>query len=138
MLNILDKDSLSWETLTYDMRNYSSTVLDSKGINRKFRINGTSFETDIDFDRYLSIFRLFKEVITNIIKHSQAENVTIELTFSENAFRIVIHDDGVGFTGGKPIGFGLKNMKNRAEKLKGTVEITSENGTTVDMIIGIK
>jgi signal transduction histidine kinase len=138
MLNILDKDSLSWETLTYDMRNYSSTVLDSKGVNRKFSISGTSFETDIDFDRYLSIFRLFKEVITNIIKHSQAENVTIELTFSDDAFRIVIHDDGVGFTGGKPIGFGLKNMKNRAEKLKGTVEITSENGTTVDIIIGIK
>jgi len=137
MLNILDKESISWETLTYDMRSYSSTVLDSKGISRKFKITGTPFENDIDFDRYLSIFRLFKEVITNIIKHSQAENVTIELTFTEGAFRIVIHDDGIGFSGGKPIGFGLKNMRSRAEKLKGTVEITSENGTTVDIIVGI-
>lgn len=137
MLNILDKDSISWQTLTYDMRSYSSTVLDSKGISRQFDIKGKPFETDIDFDRYLSIFRLFKETITNVIKHSHAANVVISIEFIDNNFKLTISDDGIGIKNVESGGFGLKNMQNRAGKLNGTVDIKSNNGTTVNIIIKI-
>jgi len=137
MLNILDKDDISWKSLTYDMRSYSSTVLDAKGINRKFDIVGNAYGSEIDFDNYLSIFRLFKEIITNIVKHSHAENVKITLYFEQDIFRIVIADDGVGIDNNKSSGFGLKNMQKRVEKLHGTIEINSKSGTTVTVGINI-
>ncbi len=49
----------------------------------------------MEFDTYLSIFRLFKEIITNIIKHSNASEVDIEVVFTDNNFSIIIRDNGI-------------------------------------------
>ncbi|ADD67518.1 integral membrane sensor signal transduction histidine kinase [Denitrovibrio acetiphilus DSM 12809] len=137
MLNILDKDNIDWKSLVSDMRNYSTTVLESKSINRKFTVNGLPYRHPIDFNIYLSIFRLFKEIIANIIKHSHAKNVDIELYFNEAEIQIQLKDDGIGIEEKRNAGFGLKNMHKRVESLKGKLEITSQNGTTVNIYIPV-
>lgn len=137
MLNILDKESIDWSSLVADMRAFSSTVLDSKCIARKFRADGEPYTHDINFDRYLSIFRLFKEIITNIIKHSGADSVEIQITFGEEFFKMCVSDNGVGITDAESKGYGLKNMQRRTEKLGGNLAITSENGTTVSIDIPV-
>jgi signal transduction histidine kinase len=131
MLNILDKEEIDWTSLVHDMRSFSSTVLDARDIGRKFSVEGKPYSSQIDFDKYLSIFRLFKEIITNIIKHSQATHVSITLSFLDDKFRLTVADNGIGMQESKMGGYGLKNMKKRVENLKGTVEITSKDGTTV-------
>jgi two-component system sensor histidine kinase DesK len=135
MLNILDKSDIDWNSLVADMRAFSSTVLDSKNIKRKMRVEGEVFTTSIDFNTYLSIFRLFKELITNIIKHSEAEKVEITLTFKDKHFRMLISDDGIGLNDRETKGYGMKNMMRRVEKLHGTIEISSKDGTTIDIQI---
>lgn len=135
MLNILDKEEIDWRSLVSDMRSFSATVLEAKGISRKFTSSGTPYAQYIHFDVYLSIFRLFKEVITNIIKHSEASNVTIEIEFRPEVFSMVIHDNGIGISTNGHKGYGLKNIRKRAENLNGTIEFTSENGTTVCILL---
>jgi len=137
MLNILDKEKIGWQTLVYDMRSYSSTVLDSKGITREFKVNGEPYSDKIDFDFYLSVFRLFKECITNIIKHSEAEKAFISISFDIDTFRFTIRDDGKGVDGKSSSGYGIKNMQRRADKLGGTFEIISDKGTNVNICIPI-
>lgn len=131
MLNILDKETIDWGSLVSDMRAFSSTVLDAKSIKRRFTCEGEQFSHHIDFDKYLSIFRLFKETITNIIKHSEAAYVEITVTFHEDAFSINVYDNGKGIDMKETQGYGLKNMQRRTEKLGGGLEITSENGTNI-------
>jgi len=137
MLNILDKEVIDWKSLVFDMRSYSSTVLDAKSIKRAFKTEGEPYDFKIDFDIYLSIFRLFKETITNIVKHSEAENCLISITFRENAFHININDDGKGMDEKSSNGYGIKNMIRRAEKLGGSLEITSSGGTNINITIPV-
>ncbi|MFQ3576361.1 MAG: ATP-binding protein [Cytophagales bacterium] len=71
-----------------------------------------------------------KEVITNTIKHSNAENFKFELFISENKFQMILSDDGCGFDIEQlKRTSGIANIKNRVEKLGGEIWIESLNGT---------
>lgn len=80
------------------------------------------------------VFLMFKEVLTNIVKHAKATEVEIVLVEKKGVWLLMIRDDGVGFDpAAMHNGNGLKNLRQRAEKLSGTLEIRSqpEAGTTV-------
>ena len=85
------------------------------------------------------LFLVFKEALNNIIKHSGASEVRISLRIEPDSIRLVVEDNGRGFDAatlpdGK--GNGLNNMKNRLQRLGGSVEIHSEpgKGTRVEII----
>jgi len=88
-----------------------------------------------------NIILIAKELLNNILRHSQAANVSLWVT--ANGGKIVIFeftDDGTGFDMNdiKP-GNGLKNIKNRAKKIKGeiTVHTAPGKGTRVELIFQI-
>ena len=78
---------------------------------------------------------LIKEAVSNAVKHSGAGCVVISFRESgPTVLHVVIEDDGRGFDPDRVIeGMGTGNMKHRAEKAGGTVDIASEpgRGTTV-------
>ena len=73
-----------------------------------------------------------KELITNIIKHAKAQNITLDLTAHNDNIVLIISDDGIGFNNNK-FGLGLKNTKDRAILYEGEMIIDSsqKKGTTV-------
>lgn len=81
---------------------------------------------------YLSktnISRIVDEILQNIIKHAQATYILAEFTLEEDLFTILVKDNGKGFkVNTTHKGIGLKNLKNRAEKLNGTVILSSDIG----------
>ncbi len=82
------------------------------------------------------IYRLVQESITNICKHAQAENVSVELTRKGGDFLIYINDDGKGIDYGaiSHQSRGLRYMRLRADLIEGTIEWKqgkSGKGTTV-------
>ncbi|MEI9946510.1 MAG: response regulator [Chitinophagaceae bacterium] len=86
----------------------------------------------------LTLFRIVQEQVTNILKHSMAENVTIVLEEADGNATMIITDDGHGFnSAAKMEGIGLKNMRSRCELLNGDFLIQSEpgNGCTVRVAI---
>lgn len=75
-----------------------------------------------------------KEAVTNIVKHSQAFSCHIHIEQLEDAILMTIKDDGVGlnrYDVGK--GSGLPGMRERLEFVNGSLEVRSENGTTLVM-----
>jgi len=75
-----------------------------------------------------NLFRIIQEAINNGIKYSGAENIYINV-LNNDELAVIIEDDGAGFDlSHVSEGYGLSNMKNRAENLNLVFEIESEIG----------
>ncbi len=82
------------------------------------------------------LYRVLQELVGNVIKHSEASSVQIQLIRHENELTMVVEDNGKGFdTSQMSIykGIGLKNIISRIDFLNGKVNFDSSpySGTTV-------
>lgn len=111
----------------------------------KIKVDITGTEQPIDEAVKIAIFRITQESLNNIIKHSNANNVKVDLDFEEAHIRVLVFDDGQGFnldqiksvqSSSRP-SLGLAGMQERAALLGGTVSIQSRpgNGTLVEALI---
>lgn len=95
-------------------------------------------DAEVRGDARRNIYLAVKEAVNNIIKHSDADTVNIDFSFSGNTIKIQIEDNGKGFdTGHKQAeGNGLLNMKQRIEETGGVLQLSSSNkGTIITMHI---
>jgi signal transduction histidine kinase len=101
---------------------------------------GVSFDGPIDTvvseavaDHLMSTIR---EALTNIGRHAGASEASLTLSTSATQCRLEVGDDGVGIDGSRtrPTGLGLNNLRRRAEKLDGTMEILSPRGGGTTLI----
>ena len=84
------------------------------------------------------IYRILQEALANVLKHADASNVDVLLTFEPGRVGLSVEDDGVGFeTNGVRPGYGLDNMRQRAEELGGSFEISGSpgRGTRVSLVL---
>ncbi|MEQ9425330.1 MAG: sensor histidine kinase [Cyclobacteriaceae bacterium] len=91
----------------------------------------------------ITLYRVVQELISNILKHANAHNITVQLTrHDDNTLTLMVEDDGIGFNPSaiKSDGMGLSNVKARLEKLSGHVNIDSSsgNGTTTTIEIPLE
>jgi signal transduction histidine kinase len=80
------------------------------------------------------VLAVLREALTNVGKHAQATKVVVTVTAGDE-LRVVVADDGIGIgvgpAGNRPGALGLKNMRQRAERLEGGLDIgTSREGGT--------
>jgi len=102
-------------------------------LNRQSEISGFNYKLHNDPDiawetiagsLKMNIYRILQEAIQNINKYAQTRNVTVAFKQTEQDLELQIEDDGVGFEmSSKSKGIGIKNMRSRTEKIKGTLEI---------------
>lgn len=88
----------------------------------------------------IAVFRIIQELITNIIKHANAKNATINISNFKEALNIIIEDDGKGFDYNKvelKNGMGLNSIKTRIKHLNGTFNVDSSLGNGTSIIINI-
>jgi PAS domain S-box-containing protein len=131
------------------------TILDDLGIaaalewqaedfhkRTKIRCEFTSKPKDIvlDADRSTAIFRIFREALTNVARHSAASSVKAVLTKETDKIVLTIKDDGKGIENkhiGDPKAFGIIGMRERAHFLGGEVRFNSAvgKGTLITVII---
>ncbi len=77
----------------------------------------------------INIYRIIQEQVNNIIKHSHATNVKINMKQFDHTIALEISDNGIGFdTRHKAGGIGLNNIIRRTEVYDGKVAITSSPG----------
>lgn len=74
------------------------------------------------------LYRLTQEFINNTIKHAEASNVHVSLSFTKKNLIMKIKDDGKGFDikKSRSKGRGLKNFHSRIKAYGGTVRLESE------------
>ncbi len=118
------------EAINFDL----SSIRRAGVLNIHFDTLGDEFH--FNDQKSIFIFRMYQEMMNNIIKHSKAGSVNVALDYSgNNTFVMTIRDDGVGFDVNKKnapedgsSGLGLKSMQNRAKMIGGTLFIQSEQG----------
>lgn len=72
------------------------------------------------------VFLIYKEILVNIIRHSKASYVKIDIEIQRNNIVLSIKDNGIGFdTTEKKKGYGLQSIKRRVERLQGNMSIIS-------------
>lgn len=88
----------------------------------------------------ITVFRIIQELITNIIKHANAKNATINISLYDKKLNIIVEDDGKGFDINKvdlKDGMGINSIKTRVKHLKGTFNIDSTLGKGSSIILDI-
>ena len=87
-----------------------------------------------DRNHEIIIFRILQEFLSNTVKYSEAENISITLHYSPNVLHIIAKDDGKGFdVHVVEKGSGLINMKSRAELINATLTLSSTPGAGVEL-----
>jgi signal transduction histidine kinase len=84
----------------------------------------------------LNIFRIIQEAVNNAVKYSGASDIKVLANFTGRNIHVLIADNGIGFDADCiDKGYGLLNMKKRAEEMNGQLQIkTAEGkGTTIDI-----
>ncbi len=121
---VLNNDSISVEDFYDYVKQYALKSFRNSGIT-------VSFEEDIRQNRILpsetsiNLFRIIQEGLQNIMKHSGATQVELNLISAEK-LHISICDNGKGFLPDNTAeGYGLANMRTRAEEIGFRVEVVS-------------
>jgi ligand-binding sensor domain-containing protein/signal transduction histidine kinase len=119
--------------LVSKMREVAETIL--RGLQWEFKEEGASGNDQIPLAFRQNVLPLFKEILNNIVKHSHAAKVDIQLEVRQPLFRLVVADDGRGFDVERERkGSGLKNLAWRSEVMKGKIDIQSRPGAGTTII----
>jgi two-component system sensor histidine kinase DesK len=102
----------------------AKNVFASVDIDFKYQfenIDEQQIELDSASNKELAI--VLRELVTNIIKHAQATQVTVTIKHENDKIVLAMQDDGQGFENSQHQGFGIKGIEERIQKLKGFVNI---------------
>jgi signal transduction histidine kinase len=95
----------------------------------------TGQERRLEREVELTLYRIAQEALTNVVKHSQANQAALKIVFSETYVQIEVDDNGVGFsvpnspTEFAPNGhFGLLGVHERADLIGAKLEVLSTPG----------
>jgi signal transduction histidine kinase len=85
-----------------------------------------------------TVLRIAQEALSNVAKHAAARRVGVTLSYLDDQVLLDVRDDGAGFDTAmpaRPTSFGLRGMRQRAERLAGSldVETTPGRGTAVSV-----
>jgi ligand-binding sensor domain-containing protein/signal transduction histidine kinase len=133
-------DSLD-DLATYVCR-YASAFFEDSPIHCKFVIPARLPDCRLTTDVRHNLFLAVKEALNNVLKHSGASRVEIQIKVGGGTFEIRISDNGGGMapTEGlktERVGHGLVNLNERLGAIQGRCEITSSpgQGTSVRLIV---
>ena len=112
------------------IRAYATEYLEATHVKCKVNIPDDIPEKELTGDKRRNVFLCVKETLNNMLKHSRANNLTIDITVN-GALKIKIHDNGIGIDLQKirQFGNGLQNIDRRMKSIGGDFEIVNNNGT---------
>ena len=127
------------EDIIFKMKETASKIL--VGIQWTYTVSPEVRFDVFDLEVRRNIFLIYKETLTNVVRHSKATQCDIEAVKNGNYIRIIIRDNGIGFTVQRvKKNNGLRNMYHRAEKIHAQIEVTSGEGkgTCVELRVSVK
>jgi len=110
------------------MRDFAENTLFKSEINYEFKTEGLDQNEKILPNVRQQLYLIYKEAISNILKHSKATFVKVSLVKSNDNIELTIKDNGIGRSEDQHSGLGISNMKMRTERLSGSLILENDNG----------
>ncbi len=122
-----------------DMLNKSLGLTDIDFLFEHHNMEGERFKETLE----ISLYRITQELVNNIIKHSKAKAVSIQLLKTKNHLVLIVEDNGTGFEFDDPAnrnGIGLMNITSRAKAINGEVhyEPSPKQGTVATVRVPLE
>lgn len=101
--------------------------LAQQGIRFDWRVQDIPEIPGFGPDKALQVLRIVQEAIANVLKHAGARTITVTTGTDAAPPRVFVQvaDDGAGFVEGDGAGRGLQNMRLRAQRIGGTLDVDS-------------
>jgi len=143
----LDPERDDLGELVARVRAFASEVLPPSGV--AFSVvaptDAATLATKVGAEPRRHAYLVVKEALSNIARHAEARSASISLGLRDGAIEAIVSDDGRGFhpapAGAAPTlgGNGLRNMRGRASRCRGTLDVdsTPELGTTITLRIPV-
>lgn len=123
------------ENLVIRMREFANQTLEPLHINLSFEADDELKEKSLPIDYRKEILLIYKEALTNISKHADADAVTINFNkTAKNTAQLIISDNGNWK--GETSGTGIRSMKERAASINGALTIDHQlAGTQLQLLV---
>ncbi|MFQ5595005.1 MAG: PAS domain S-box protein, partial [Anaerolineae bacterium] len=124
------------------IRWYAEERLGQAGVDVGVEVQGT--EMRLPAHTETAVFRMIQEAMNNIVRHAQATQATVRLTWERHQLAVEVIDDGRGYDVQETLNgarrdqsLGLLGMQERAMLVGGTLSIDSESGAGTRVLIQV-
>jgi signal transduction histidine kinase/ligand-binding sensor domain-containing protein len=123
-----DKDQLS--DLTQRMRRYAADAFTASNTAFQLALPASDREISLGANVRREVFLIFKEAVTNIVKHAAGSEAFVALSIEGGVLRLDVRDNGNGFDPHTPSdGHGLESLRGRAAAIGGRLTVVTAPGS---------
>lgn len=114
------------------LRHRATRLLEAAGIEAEWHLAGLE-DCRLEGSRALDFLRVLQEALANVLKHSGATRVRVDVRADAEEVLLRVADDGRGLPAeaAPASGFGIRNMRARAQRLHGQLALDPQVGGTV-------
>lgn len=143
---IRDMRKLTTSLFETDFRQIDLPALIGRDLDRirstgfiKVDFESTSDLLDLPSDKALFLYRIFQEMINNVLKHSNASELTIRLISTKSTLTLSVKDNGRGIAPERKEGNGLSGIRERCSLIGAniTLESSENKGTFMAVVLPI-
>ncbi len=135
----LRSQSSEQEDLATRLRKLADHLCAPANIKAQLEVNGAYRPLAPEVETELT--RIAQEAIVNAVRHSGALSITLRLGFHERQIELSVRDNGKGFSGeppeARPGHYGITGMRERAERIGGTLTIESRPGEGTEVHLAL-
>ena len=129
LMSSLEEQDMRWADLIVECRRHGELMLPAHGLTFNLSVAGDTDHPGPGLFPGMSLFRVFKEALTNVVKHAGASQLDVGMAFTSSSFRLTVRDNGQGLGPEPGSGRGQRNMARRIEELGGAMTCRCEAGT---------
>ncbi|HUZ40875.1 MAG TPA: GAF domain-containing protein [Acidimicrobiales bacterium] len=128
----IDQDHFFGQSLEDRVTTLSLEIASGLGVSAKVKV-AANIDANVGPRCTQNCLQALREILSNVVRHSSATEVDIELDIDDALIEVIVRDNGVGFTPNVGSGGGVRNLSARARELGGNCSIDSRigGGTTV-------
>ena len=131
----LRSEAIELDSLDTALRRLLDKMLSAVNIRSEIVVEGQPYS--IKSEIKVELYRIAQEAVTNILRYAQASEVCIQLFYETDTIYLQIKDNGIGFDITKSAGFGLLGMRERCDRLNGSLTIHSKSDRGTEIIAAV-
>jgi two-component system sensor histidine kinase DegS len=113
------------------MKEFAVEIENSHDVSLIFDVDKEVMKLKLDMEFRYELLSIFKESVTNAVRHANARNIQISLRYKNPKLIMMVEDDGKGFDDLQCglLGRGITDMRRRASAVDASLHIDSDINT---------